>query len=351
MAKDRRQAAGSRLPSSRLISRVPCQFSSMEGVGGSGGSPSTEPPPVIQKLQNVSRIYQYYLDKTTPHSIFRWIGTLVLAAIYGLRVFYVQGFYIVTYALGIYILNLLIGFLSPLVDPELEVSDGPLLPTKGSDEFKPFIRRLPEFKFWYSVTKAVCIAFVMTFFSAFDVPVFWPILLCYWFVLFILTMKRQIAHMVKHRYLPFSIGKQKYGGKKSKVQASAPNQLSESDKLSSSRPLPALHKPNQSSDHTKAFHVDRIPKSSHAKPWVLHDISNIPPPHKSPSSSKDDGLQSQTCPPHPKSTLNPAPKPVSTTSDPFPAKPMDLLLSTLTKTCARMSSTIVTPWTLAKKLI
>ncbi|GAB4853882.1 Protein rer1b [Ancistrocladus abbreviatus] len=190
----------------------------MEGVGG--GGPSMEDPPVIQKLRQASRIYQYYLDKTTPHSVPRWIGTLVLAVIYGLRVYYVQGFYIVTYGLGIYMLNLLIGFLSPLVDPELEVSDGPLLPTKGSDEFKPFIRRLPEFKFWHSVTKAVFIAFMMTFFSAFDVPVFWPILLCYWFVLFALTMKRQIAHMMKYKYVPFSFGKQKYGGKKPSASSS-----------------------------------------------------------------------------------------------------------------------------------
>ena len=43
----------------------------------------------------------------------------------------------------------------------------------------------------YSFTKALCIAFVMTFFSLFDVPVFWPILLCYWFVLFVLTMQGQ----------------------------------------------------------------------------------------------------------------------------------------------------------------
>ena len=27
--------------------------------------------------------------------------------------------------------------------------DGPELPMKSSDEFKPFMRRLPEFKFWY----------------------------------------------------------------------------------------------------------------------------------------------------------------------------------------------------------
>lgn len=66
--------------------------------------------------------------------------------------------------------------------------------------------------FWlcgrYSITKAFCIAFVMTFFSAFDVPVFWPILLFYWLVLFVLTMRRQIIHMIKYKYVPFSIGKQ-----------------------------------------------------------------------------------------------------------------------------------------------
>lgn len=26
--------------------------------------------------------------------------------------------------------------------------DGPTLPSKGSEEFRPFMRRLPEFKFW-----------------------------------------------------------------------------------------------------------------------------------------------------------------------------------------------------------
>lgn len=120
----------------------------MEGPNGSmtdGG-----PGHAIAKWRSeVSRKFQYYLDKSTPHVTGRWLGTLSVALIYALRVYIVQGFYIVSYGLGIYLLNLLIGFLSPMVDPELEVPDGPSLPTKGSDEFKPFIRRLPEFKFWY----------------------------------------------------------------------------------------------------------------------------------------------------------------------------------------------------------
>ena len=86
-----------------------------------------------------------------PHTTGRWAGTLLAAAIYVSRVYYVQGFYIVSYGLAIYLLNLLIGFLFPMVDLELEALDqaGPTLPTRGNNEFKPFIRRLPEFKFWY----------------------------------------------------------------------------------------------------------------------------------------------------------------------------------------------------------
>ncbi|KAM7258496.1 hypothetical protein ACFE04_014237 [Oxalis oulophora] len=181
----------------------------MEGVG----LDATSAVAPIEKWKNdMSIAFQYYLDRSTPHTMERWIGTLVVAAIYMLRVYYLQGFYIVSYGLGIYILNLLIGFLSPKADPELEALDGAALPTKGSDEFRPFVRRLPEFKFWYSITKAFCVAFMMTFFSVFDVPVFWPILLFYWIMLFVLTMKRQIMHMIKYRYVPFSFGKQKYTG-------------------------------------------------------------------------------------------------------------------------------------------
>ncbi|KAH0449976.1 hypothetical protein IEQ34_020668 [Dendrobium chrysotoxum] len=177
----------------------------MEGeLGGDPGAPTN----LAKWKSDFSRSFQFYLDRSTPHPVSRWLGTLGIAAIYSLRVYLIQGFYIVTYGLGIYLLNLLIGFLSPIVDPVMEGMEGASLPTSVSDEFKPFIRRLPEFKFWYAITKAFCIAFVMTFFSVFDVPVFWPILLCYWIVLFFLTMKRQIMHMIKYKYIPFTTGKQ-----------------------------------------------------------------------------------------------------------------------------------------------
>lgn len=79
-------------------------------------------------------------------------------------------------------------FISSFVAEE----NGPELPTRANEEFRPFIRRLPEFKFWYSVTKSTLIGLVCTFFECFNIPVFWPILVMYFITLFCITMKRQI---------------------------------------------------------------------------------------------------------------------------------------------------------------
>jgi len=59
----------------------------------------------------------------------------------------------------------------------------------------------------YSSAKSFLFGMIATFFPVFDVPVFWPILLLYFFVLFFITMKRQIKHMIKHKYIPFDLGK------------------------------------------------------------------------------------------------------------------------------------------------
>lgn len=161
--------------------------------------------------------YQKVLDDLVPYKIPRWCVSIGLMVLYGVRVMLLQGWYIITYALAIYLLNLLIAFLSPKFDPalqeETEIEDGPQLPTRANEEFKPFIRRLPEFKFWHSMTRAVLIALFCTLFSVFDIPVFWPILVLYFIILFSITMKRQIMHMIRYRYIPFTYGKRRYKGK------------------------------------------------------------------------------------------------------------------------------------------
>jgi hypothetical protein len=183
---------------------------------------STEPDQtafeaVSAQTSKLSRRYQALLDQSTPHVLYRWIGTGVLLFFFFVRVFVAQGWYIVAYALGIYLLNLFLAFLQPKFDPsndamDTEMEDGGvgILPTRQDEEFRPFIRRLPEFKFWHSATRAVGISFLCSWFEIFNVPVFWPVLVMYWFMLFILTMRKQIQHMIKYRYVPFSFGKAKY---------------------------------------------------------------------------------------------------------------------------------------------
>jgi Rer1 family len=142
----------------------------------------------------------------------------------------------VAYTLCIYLLNIFLAFISPKFDPSLELDEGMEdgtaggLPTKADDEFRPFVRRLPEFKFWLSATRAIVIGLVCCFFTAFDLPVFWPVLVMYFCILFVLTsmrllehcindklltaltVRRQIQHMIKYRYVPFTVGKTRYGG-------------------------------------------------------------------------------------------------------------------------------------------
>ncbi|CAJ2509827.1 Uu.00g057270.m01.CDS01 [Anthostomella pinea] len=173
---------------------------------------------VTAQTSKLQRQYQALLDKATPHVLYRWIGTGVALSFFFLRVFFAQGWYIVAYALGIYLLNLFLAFLQPKFDPSNDMLDNEMedgsaggLPTKSDEEFRPFIRRLPEFKFWHEATRAITIAFLCSWFEIFNVPVFWPVLVMYWIILFVLTMRKQIQHMIKYRYVPFSFGKAKYG--------------------------------------------------------------------------------------------------------------------------------------------
>ena len=119
----------------------------MDGSQGSGAASIFNQPNAFNRYRILAyNHYRKFLDDSTPHIGARWAGTAIVAFLYVLRVWSLGGWHIISYALGIYILNLLIGFLAPAVDPEF---DGGALPIKGDDEFRPFVRRLPEFKFWY----------------------------------------------------------------------------------------------------------------------------------------------------------------------------------------------------------
>ncbi|KAL2707458.1 Protein RER1 [Kluyveromyces marxianus] len=167
---------------------------------------------VVGEAQRLKTLYQYYLDQATPHVKYRWASLAGLLVLFMFRIVFSQGWYVVCYSLGIYLLSQFLGFLTPKFDVSLQQNEQneELEAGEMTDEFRPFIRRLPEFKFWHNAIRATVLCFFLTFFSIFDIPVFWPILLIYFIVLFALTMRKQINHMIKYKYVPLDIGKKKY---------------------------------------------------------------------------------------------------------------------------------------------
>ena len=212
-------------------SMPPNQRSQGPPAGPSEPLEASQAEKMMQASAFYQRRFQAFLDSTTPYAARRWGFTAGALVVFMLRILLAQGWYIVCYGLFLYLLNLFLAFLTPKFDPSLEddlaaqdVEEGePGLPTSASsssgkfpnggsggglmsgffgggqqqhqqqeDEFRPFIRRLPEFKFWLSSTQAVLISIGCTLFSIFDIPVYWPILVMYFFILFALTMRRQI---------------------------------------------------------------------------------------------------------------------------------------------------------------
>ena len=157
--------------------------------------------------------YNVIKDKLIVYPLERWLFALILLLIYILRIVLTEGFYCLTYLIGILFLNSFIGFISPLEDPEeYELnSDDSFLPQKNNEEFKPFQRKLKEYSFWELVCITLIYSIILTFFKIFDVPVFWPLLLIYFLIVFALVMQKQIKRMVKYHYLPWDAGKARYG--------------------------------------------------------------------------------------------------------------------------------------------
>ena len=125
-----------------------------------------------------------------------------------------NGYYALTYCIGIHFLNSFIGFISPLEDPEDNLNEeNSFLPQRNNEEFKPFQRKVKEYQFWNVMFFTLLIGIILTFFDSFDIPVFWPLLLVYFILIFILTMKNQIRHMIKYNYLPWDAGKVNYSSK------------------------------------------------------------------------------------------------------------------------------------------
>ena len=161
--------------------------------------------------EKLSIYFNYIRDKIIIYRFQRWIVVLILTVVYLFRMFYTKGYYALTYCIGIHFLNSFMAFISPLDDPEDDLpEESSHLPQTNSEEFRPFQRKLKEYNFWRVMFWTLLVAIICTFSEAFDLPVFWPLLLFYFVLIFILVMRRQIQHMIKYKYLPWDTGKKTY---------------------------------------------------------------------------------------------------------------------------------------------
>ena len=163
-------------------------------------------------FQKMDIYYNSIKDKIIIYKAQRWGVVAFLAVFYFIRMFRTKGYYALTYCIGIHFLNSFIGFISPLDDPEEDqLNNGDsYLPQKNNEEFRPFQRKVKEYSFWSVMFWTFMMAIPMTFFEAFNIPVFWPLLLVYFIMIFFLIMRRQIKHMIKYNYLPWDTGKKNY---------------------------------------------------------------------------------------------------------------------------------------------
>ena len=161
--------------------------------------------------KKINLYFNYIRDKLIIYKLQRWILIIILTIIYLFRMFWTKGYYALTYCIGIHFLNSFIAFISPLDDPEEDLpEDISHLPQNRNEEFRPFQRKLREYNFWRVMFWTLIIAIPCTFSEAFNLPVFWPLLLFYFILIFFLVMKRQIMHMIKYKYLPWDTGKKTY---------------------------------------------------------------------------------------------------------------------------------------------
>ncbi|OQS55877.1 RER1C [Ecytonucleospora hepatopenaei] len=152
-------------------------------------------------------VHQFMRDKLAGEVQLRWCMFLFVLVIYLIRVLIKQSHHIITYAVGIYLIQ---GFIL-FATPKMKNAEDPfetLTEEQIQEEQKrfdgPFIRNLPEYDFWVFYMKVVSISFILTFFSFLDIPVFVPLLVLYFFIMVFATLAKLMQHQKLYKYNPWT---------------------------------------------------------------------------------------------------------------------------------------------------
>jgi hypothetical protein len=176
-------------------------------TGADPAAPQLTERLVIQRTEFSMRLESLIL-RTKPYVLYRWLVCGGLYLLFILRMVLGHRYYTIGYVGGLYFLNCLVLFVSPKLDPEVFSSD--VLPSAGDGDYKPFVRKLPEFIFWRRSFNAALIGHIASLFRFLDPPVYGPLLLVYFVIVVVFNFRARIAHMIKNRYLPFETNKPRF---------------------------------------------------------------------------------------------------------------------------------------------
>ncbi|ELA42840.1 uncharacterized protein VICG_00155 [Vittaforma corneae ATCC 50505] len=154
---------------------------------------------------------QYIADNLSPLIYPRWTFTGFLLLLYIRRILRIKTHSVVTYFVGVYLLHATILFLTPkdenIPDPFENTEDESYNPRNIDNDFRPYVRRLPEFDFWKMCSQIIAVAFFITYFPFLDLPVYAPILVLYFIFIVSITCYKLWMHSKKFRYNLFFISK------------------------------------------------------------------------------------------------------------------------------------------------
>eukprot|EP00826_Nyctotherus_ovalis_P066740 TRINITY_DN9897_c0_g7_i2.p1 TRINITY_DN9897_c0_g7~~TRINITY_DN9897_c0_g7_i2.p1 ORF type:complete len:134 (+),score=22.66 TRINITY_DN9897_c0_g7_i2:69-470(+) len=110
-----------------------------------------EPEGFVEKVSfKLWQFVQVYVDRFSIYPKLRWLFAVLLLGVYAYRAYVnngmvsanLIGFHVVTYFLGLYMLDKFLGFISPKDEEDV------ILPTRQNDEFRPFRRAVRELDLW-----------------------------------------------------------------------------------------------------------------------------------------------------------------------------------------------------------
>eukprot|EP00826_Nyctotherus_ovalis_P037182 TRINITY_DN3377_c0_g1_i2.p2 TRINITY_DN3377_c0_g1~~TRINITY_DN3377_c0_g1_i2.p2 ORF type:complete len:186 (-),score=35.48 TRINITY_DN3377_c0_g1_i2:135-692(-) len=173
-------------------------------------NPEQEEGPIDQITSKISSYIQLYVDRYVIYPKARWVFAGVVFLIYVYRAYVNNGLHVISYFLGLYMLDKFLGFISPKNEEDV------ILPTRQNEEFKPFRRAVRELDLWKSYVAAFMVSIVLSYFQFLNIPVFWPLLVMYFIMVMVVAFRTKITHMIRYRYVPIDIGKRTYNKKSRK---------------------------------------------------------------------------------------------------------------------------------------